>query len=386
MITVNRSENLITGSVNGQPFSVTFSEEKYKEMLALEEKANKVETMEELKAIVNDFIPLTKESYKEIVETITPYIHVNRATNQFFLKWNNVISSRPLPNAFAEKLITSVEKGIDIMPLLKCWVRFQRNPNYTAAKAELFSNYITSTFVNQKKVNELVEKEGLSTDKAVELATTNQVAITKEGLLVTYKVLKEVRHKYELNENEEVITKSRYTKSVDPDTGLVTYQEPEHDEDRLFEPPVQGQSGDEFTCIGNGRNGKGHHIRVGCLHALESWSQVDCNDSHSCVKGLHAGNLSFIRGYQQDGTVTANVFVDPMHIGAIVPHDDNAMRVKQYFVHSIFNGVNKNIYHSSTYAAITDKEFQVWLEEVVKASKQKQEAANREIDEANSLV
>lgn len=42
------------------------------------------------------------------------------------------------------------------------------------------------------------------------------------------------------------------------------------------------------------------------------------------------------------------------------------MRVKQYFVHSSFCGVNKNIYHPSKYAAINDAEFKAMLAAVIK--------------------
>lgn len=386
MITVNRTGDLITGSVNGNPFSVTFSEEKYKEMLALEEKANKVETMDELKSIVTDFIPLTKESFKEIVETITPYIHVNKATNQFFLKWNNVISSRPLPMAFAERLITSVEKNIDIMPLLKCWVRFQRvyegKPAYSKERADAFSWFISAPYVNEENVSKLMQEQGLSRDKACELSTTTQVAITKEGLIVGYKVSKEIRHKYDLNEDEEVVTKSRYKKSVDPDTGMVTYAEPEHSEDFLFEPGVMGQSHAAFWCVGNGHNSKAHNIRVGCQHFLDSWNQVGPPGG----PGLHFGGLSYIKSYQKEGTVTHNVFVDPADIHSINQSSDGAVTCKSYFVFSCFKGVNKNIYHSSKYAEMKDKEFQVELEKIVKASKEEIEKSNKKIDELNSLV
>ena len=48
MITVNRTETLISGSINGKPFSVTYDENKYKLMQELELKATQVATMEEL--------------------------------------------------------------------------------------------------------------------------------------------------------------------------------------------------------------------------------------------------------------------------------------------------------------------------------------------------
>jgi hypothetical protein len=386
MIQVNRVNDLIAGSVNGKPFSVTFEEGKYQEMLALEEKANNVETMEELKTIVQEFEPLTQESYKEIVETITPYIHVNKATNQFFLKWENVISSRPLPLAFADRLIKSVDKGIDILPLLKCWVRFQRpyegKPAYSTARAEAFAWFISAPYVNEDNVQKLMSEQGLSREKAEELSTTTQVSITKEGLIVGYKVSEEVRTRYDLNENEEVVTKSRYKKSVDPDTGLVSYDEPEHSEDLLFQPAIQGKSGDAFWCVGASGASKGHLIRVGCQHYLESWDQV----GPPFGPGLHFGGLNYIKGYQTEGRVTHNIFVDPADIHTVNMDKDGSVTCKAYFVFSSFKGVNKAIYHSSSYAAIKDDQFRTELEKLVKATEEKIDAKKKTIDEMKSLV
>lgn len=60
MIIVNRQGDNISGAINGKQFSVTFDEKKYTLMKDLEAKANSVETMDELKAIVDEFQPLTQ--------------------------------------------------------------------------------------------------------------------------------------------------------------------------------------------------------------------------------------------------------------------------------------------------------------------------------------
>ncbi len=111
MITVNRIQDRITGMVNGESFSCTFSEEKYNAMKVLEDKSLQVTTMEELKDIVALFEPMTKESYKELIESKTPHLMVNTATNQFFLKVGNHVSTKPLPSSFADRIIKAVEKG-----------------------------------------------------------------------------------------------------------------------------------------------------------------------------------------------------------------------------------------------------------------------------------
>lgn len=394
MITVNRTETLISGSLNGNPFSVTYDEKKYALMKEIEKKATSVDTVAEMLELIEEFTPLTKESYKEIIETASEFLFVNKHTNKYYLKYENVISSKEIPTILADKILYAAEKNIDITPIIKCWVRFLKNVNFTDHKAVNFAKYIDAKYVDEAKLAELVNKEGLSLSVAREKATVNQVAITLEGLIVGYKVSREITTKFVLDDDEEVTTKSRYTKSVDPDTGLVTYDTPEYVEERLFEPVCMGSRGDAFWCVGNDINSKpyskeGHHIRVGASHFLDSWDKVDCNDSVSCVPGLHVGGLSYIKGYQHTDTVTHNVLIDPMDIGAVCDINgsfDGAMRVRRYFVHSSFAGVNKNIYHSSKYAAMNDEEYRDRVKEMVEKTKMKKEELDQQLDEAYSLT
>ncbi len=375
MIVVNRIDDKITGMVNGQPFSRTFSEEIYAFMKQLEAKANTVETMEELKTIVEEFEPYTRESYKEMIETISPNIFVDPKTNTFHLKVGEKIGKEPLPEVFAQKIIKSVEKGIDVTPLLKCFGRYMRvipgRPAYSLQRAKSFAHYISAPYTDRKRVDELMTKEGLSQAVAEKQATGMQVAITQEGLLVCFKVSTEIKTKFALDEGENVVTKNRYKPTVDEDTGLVTYAMPEHVEDRVFEPAVMGQGGDEFWCVGGTYNKKGHHIRVGCSHYLDSWNQVGTPGG----PGLHCGGLAYIRGYQKQGTETHNIFVDPADIHTINESSDGVMTVKRYFVHSSFAGPNRGIYHSSTYASLNDAEYQQLLSEAIEAMNKKHEDA-----------
>lgn len=362
MIIVNRIGDSITGSYNGKPFGVSFNEEKYGLMKAAEKAANSASSMEELKQLLADFEPLTQESYKELVETASPYIFVNKNTNKFFLHLGTRVSTRALPKAFVDRILNSVDKKIDVAPLVKAWIRFLRNPQYSDQKAQRFANYINKTYMDTKLRDQLLNS-GLSNDVANERATSYQTPITQEGLLVTYKVSREVDWKYELDGDGNPVEKKRYAPSIDEITGLITYATPEYVEDRKFYPAVQGlDGGDDFACDGV----FGHIIRVGAYHNLKDWSGVNTNDNQSCVKGLHCGNLDYIRGYQSEGTVTHNVFIDPMHIGAVTDDGSGALRVLGYFVYSSFAGVNKSIYHSSEYAKLTDKEYEGMLAEALK--------------------
>lgn len=383
MILINRSETQISGSVNGKQFGVSFDEQKYQKMLELKTKADSVSTMEELKAIVEEFTPLTEESYKDLVETKTPYIVVNKHTNKFYLRRADKISSQPLPQIFVNRILKSVEKNIDITPLIKCWARYMRpikgRPVYNLQQAKLFAEYIDAPYTNETLRQELLTK-GYATSVAAERATTPQVSITQEGLLVCYKVSKEVLERYELNEDEDVVTKSRYKKSVDPDTGLVSYDEPKVMEERLFKPAIMGDRGDAF----NSGDKLGHFIRVGQAHWLDKWEQVSTPGS----KGLHCGGLRYIAGYQQEGTVTHYIFVDPMDIHTIAGlgcGNDGAMTVKRYFVHASFAGVNRSIYHSSEYAKLTDAEYALLVKEAVEANEMKKSELDDLLEQTKSL-
>lgn len=382
-IIVNRIGDSITGSINGEAFGVTFSQEKYDALLDAQKRANDVETMEELNIILDEARGLARETYKELVEHKTPYLYVNRGTGKFFLKIgegdNSRVSNQPLPEPFVNRIIQSVEKGIDVLPLVKCWARFLRNPKYSEKKAWRFANYINKTYVDTKLATELIDKQGVSYDVAKERATGYQTPITQEGLICTYKVSAEVLTKYALDKDGNKTTVARYSKSIDEETGEISTGLPEFVEDRVFQPAVQGDRGDAFYCD----DVLGHRIKVGQRHRLESWDQVNCNDDSSCVKGLHCGNLDYIRGYQHDGTETHNVFVDPMFIGAVTDDGSGAIRVLEYFVHSSFAGVNRGIYHSSKYAAVTDAEYAKLFEEAVaKHEESMEEKAERLKDQA----
>ena len=201
-----------------------------------------------------------------------------------------------------------------------------------------------------------MEEHGLSEEVAERRATMYQMKITKEGLLNGYKVSTEILHKYEADEDGNVKEVPRYKRTFNVDTGEIESEGlPEHVEDRLFQPAIMGTSGDPFFCEGNnGYDKPNHFIKVGCTHRLPDWSYVNTNDRQSCVKGLHFGGLEYINCISGE---IHNIFVDPMHIGAVPDDETGAARCLQYFVHSSLAGVNGSIYHSSTYAAKTDAEW-----------------------------
>ena len=209
-----------------------------------------------------------------------------------------------------------------------------------------------------------------------------QMKITNEGLLNGYKVSTEILDKYNVETGE---IEPRYKRTFNPDTGEIDSDGlPENVEDRLFQPSVMGRGGDAFYCEGpNGYGGTPQHfIKVGCTHRLASWDQVNTNDTRSCVKGLHVGGLKYISWYSGE---IHNVFIDPMHIGAVPDDEDGAIRCLQYFVHSSLAGVNGSMYHSSSYAAQTDEEWDKMRAEAVQAKSECKVECDKEVSELNAL-
>lgn len=370
MLSVNRSGDHITGHLAGVSYGVSFSEDKYIQMKNLEKKANLASTMEDLTAIIEEFKPFTKEDYGQILESKSPYVFKNPVTGKFHLKIGNVVSRAVIPSLLANKLIEAVDKNLEVDPIIKCWSHFLKNPNYTEDKARLFAYYLEQKTVDSKLRDEFL-KAGIEPTIATERATVLQTPITTEGLISTYKVSTEIEHKYRKTADGQDVEKvQRYDFDVDDVTGLKTYQIPQFVEDRIFQPAVMGTSGDPFMCYpvtesNNKENTYGHIIRVGHVHELKDWSQVNCNDYTSCVKGLHCGNLDYIRGYQSEGTITHYTFVNPMDIGAIVSDNTGALRVRRYYTYGSFAGVTRSLYHSAPFAAMTESEYKVLVSEAV---------------------
>lgn len=378
-------DNQITGTVGDTPFSVTYSKELYEKLQFLEEKLEQTSGRDEYVAVLEEINEAVQETVESMIETACPYIKVDQKTGDFFLNYNGNVSDIRMPQPLVDRIFESQEKGIDFMPLVKMWVRFLRNPvlrrkGKRARFAEKFFNFVNLKYVHPKLVKEYMDK-GFNREKAMEKATMYQMKITKEGLLNGYKVSREILHKFDPETGEQV---DRYKRTFNVNTGEIESDgKPEFVEDRLFEPAVQGQLGDAFSCEGpNGFPKPGHFIKVGCVHALESWDQVNCNDDQSCVPGLHVGGLNYINGYSGE---IHNVFIDPMHVGAVPNDETGAIRCKQYFVHSSLAGVNGSIYHSSTYAELTDAEWKKMLEEAVRMHLESTEEAGKQLDMLQSL-
>jgi hypothetical protein len=392
MISINVIDNKISGSYGDKTFCIDFNKEVYTKMLELADKANSAVTMEDYKAVIDQFEPLTVQDYTKTVQDKCEFIHVNKSTGEFFLQHKGVVSSIPMPEALVERIYESMDKGLDFMPLVKMWTRWLRNPilrkkmkkGWGREFSERFFNYINLEYVHPQLKKDLMEEHGLSKEVAERRATMYQMKITKEGLLNGYKVSHEILTKFKEGEDGEVQEVPRYKRTFNVDTGEIESEGlPEHVEDRLFQPAIMGSSGDAFYCEGsNGYANPQHFIKVGCTHRLPDWSYVNTNDRISCVKGLHFGGLEYINCISGE---IHNIFVDPMHIGAVPDDETGAARCLQYFVHSSLAGVNGSIYHSSTYAAKTDEQWAEMRAEIVKDYETFADDLSKEVEEVTSL-
>lgn len=378
MINVNVIEDRISVGFKDQIWNTTYSDDKLKILQEIELESESISSKKELDVLLTKVEDICSNDYKEKIETEYPDLYVQPVTGTHYLKIGDKINSIAIPEVLVERIKKSVDKKVDVTPIIKCWTRFLRGDVLRAkmktGEAELFiqrfAEYINMTYVMPQKVNQLMEEEGLTKEVASELSKTYEVKITKEGLIECYKTSNEILEKFGQDEDGNVIKVERHPKKVtfNEETGEFDLDEDQNEvllEDRVFTPYMMGDSGDAFYCDGPKVQLKGHQIRVNHTHYLESWDQVNTNDNTSCVKGLHLGGLSYIASWGAD--IIHSCFVDPAHIGAICNYSsDNAIRVKQYFVNGSLTEISDSIYHSSKYAEQTDKQ---WEEDKAKILK-----------------
>ncbi len=373
MISINVIGELISGSYGNTPYSRSFEKDIYEQMLELSKKADMAATVEEYNDILAEFALLTTEDLttrRHVAHVAGDLFMSKDPAGRYFMEYDNGdVIDTPLPESLVNRILDSYDADIDTTPLAKLWVRWLRNPvlhmKQEVRRGEEFTKrffeFIDMKYVHPQLLKEFMEEHGLSEELATQRATMYQVKITKEGLVNAFKVSREILTKYDAETGEEV---PRYQRTFNVDTGEIESEGlPEHVEDRLFEPSVKGQSGDAFYCEGaNGYSEPQHFIKVGCTHRLPGWEMVNTNDEQSCVPGLHVGGLKYIAWYSGE---IHNVFIDPMHVGAVPNSSDGAIRCLQYFVHSSLAGVNGSMYHSSTYASLTNDEWEEMKEEII---------------------
>lgn len=299
MLTINvisqEGINVITGSINGTKYNVPFGQEVMDELKGLQGKYESLATVDEFEAWVTkvEDVLYRSENITDVITEVCTDLVKEGKTGRYFVthtdQEGNVHTSKyPVPDALVSVILESIDKKLDPTPVIKAWVRFMRNPNFTAAKAERFAAYITSLVVDKEEYYRLVEEEGFTSDMAEARATYNDVMISAEGQIVCKKYAKLLTEGWFIDPETNKAVKKPLFKTeddtIDMQTGVITKGKtifPEFNEELTFEPPVMGTGGDSFLC----GDTLSHIIKVGQRIALENWNQVNTNDNTNCVKG-----------------------------------------------------------------------------------------------------
>jgi len=382
VITPASGEARISGTVGTERFNVKFTDAMYASLNTAQEELEDVEDIDAYDIWEKKVISMVNNSAEgDIVTSACKDLMLDQKTGNYYVKVGTVVSKFAVPSLLVDVILKSVEKSIDPTPIVKAWIRFLRNVNFTERKGYLFARYITSTIVDEDELTKLMDEEGYTFEKATDRASYNDVAITNEGLIVTKKYAKLLTKGWVIDPktNEAVLEDLfKTTKTVDQFSGDVTETTdyPEFAEELTFEPPLMHRSGDEFFC----GDKKDHVIKVGQLHELEKWSQVNTNDDTSCVKGLHVGGWKYVSNYSSLNAQLLECFVDPADIGAICDINDygsdGAIRCKAYFVYGAVSGRTKGIYHSSKYAAMRDDLWEQYKKDAVESANKLEQAVS----------
>ena len=368
MIVFRRTAEKINGSVMGKPFSLPYTEETYNALADMRASGEY-----DVESILN----LEKESRFTSVATACEYITFNPKTEEFFLSLDGATYANPVPTGLAKKLVEAYDKEIDMMPVIKATVRILSNPRYTPEMGELFGEYITSTTVDKKAYNENLEA-GMSEDAAKAAATYDDISITQEGLLATYKVVNLSESLWALEEREspeggtyqEKVRVARYphTTIIDPNTGDVTVGGPEYPdnvEDLVFEPSIIDRDyGHDFFC----GEELSYIYQVGKQALLPEEAPRNLRNTFG-GGGLYSGGLTYIDTYSNDGNYTLVCLVNPSDILSF-QSEGSALRTNALFPYGVwdFESLQRGSYHSADYDTMSSERISAEIEALNKAA------------------
>lgn len=383
MITINviklNEVEYLTGKIGKETYSVEFSKELRDELIVSAKKYSQCTTSEEANEVMAQALVTVQSGKSDVKNSLTEVLKddlsYNHKTNSYHIMSGGKTSVEPVNKFFVDKMIEANEKGLSPKPWLIFWVRLMRNPLYTndKAKVKTIIDYLKAQYVDEEG-SKALQEEGYSKKVADQLSTFDQISITEEGILAAFKYVRLIDKKFVVEKDdkgEQVIKRVdmyERTLEVDPITGEITKDElalPKHAEDLLFEPPMQGQSNDAFTCKEVSDTSESpalaHVIRIGRIHELAGgFKQVNTNDSVSCVKGLHLGGYYYVKSYGGLTNYLVDCLVSPEDIGAVCDvhrGDDGAIRCKRYMVTGGHFAVSKGMYHPSSYAKLLDEEW-----------------------------
>src|SRR5690554_699882 len=226
MILVNRIEDTIVVSCNGEEYTTNYSKQAFDDLMSLADTSEGIQKTEELDPLLEKVKEICSKESEKWINDLHEDLFKNFKTGEYHLrikkdKDGDIISSVPMPQALVRRIEESIDKKINISPLLKNWMLFLRNKKANNADfANKYFNYIDMTYVMPDKKQEYLDA-GYSEELATQLATTYQVKITNEGLINCYKVSKEVDWKFVSDEDGNPKQVNLYEKTFDPITGEI---------------------------------------------------------------------------------------------------------------------------------------------------------------------
>lgn len=408
----------ISGSVNGEMFNIPYTTDAYNALDTLKKEYVTLQTASEADDWTDNVLTIIEESKQDLLTEVCEFV-VKSSSGSYHITDGVEVSPIAIPRSVVSVIEESINKDLDPSPVIKAFTRFLDNPNISQEKAELFGTYITAIIVDKDNVTRLVEEEGFSVEAATNSSRYNDVMITEEGLLVTYKYADLITEGYVIEKQADGTTKAvkkpvfgKEEDTIDKHTGEITEGAIKgmptnsdgidivDDESVEFLPPVKRETGDAFYS----KSKLGHEIHVGTLVELKGesskddtelaleeqvakgWKMVNCNDSVSCVKGLHVGGRQYVASYGwTEASHLLMCFVDPREIGAFVGCNqdqledrDGAIRVRSYYTYGAVKGRTAGLYHSSKYAAMSDAQWGTLRAAAIKNAQAKMEQIAKE--------
>ena len=356
----------IVGTVDGKPFNIPNTEDNLVQLGLFQEDADTKR---------KDVLLWARSVRNQEIAGSNPFLLHNPVTGEYFLQHDNFRSKHAIPKSLVKFIEESFDKEIDFMPIIKTWARFLANPRYTKAKGKLFANYLDAKYVDEKEASEIMEELKCTKEAAVAMATYQDIAITQEGLLATYKVADMVTWEYIMEWDDDAGENGEYVKirnrkytpiaaKLDPTTGEVlepaTFEKPDFLEDYQFTPAIC-KSGDKFFSGPK----LGYVYKVGEVQRLPKDAKRNLNNTFG-GGGLYIGGLKYIDGYSNDRTHTLCCFVNP---GDIISFQDDGMafRTDALMPNNVWDEdvPLKGIYHSSDYDKLSGDRLDAIMKDAV---------------------
>jgi len=362
MITYRKLQDTIAGTVNGKPFNMAKTSENevflHKAQL---DGASEEEVLAYVKASRSNEIALTNK-----------FLIFKPATDEYFLAFDGFRSKQPIPSVLRHIIENSFDKDIDFMPVIKAWALLLSNPRYTVNMANYFATYLDTKYVDIVELDRLVDEEDYTHEAAEVLATYQDVAITQEGMLATYKVAEIVTWEFMMELQEDgsykKVQKDSLTKIaavLDPVTGDVLEPEkfvkPDTKEEFIFTPAIC-KSGHKFYSDDK----LGYIYQIGKMQYLPAEAPRNLNNTFG-GGGLYIGGLNYVDGYKSSGTHVLTCFASPADILSF-QSEGHAIRVDALMPNNVWDETAKltGAYHSSDYGKMSEERLEALVAKATK--------------------